>query len=90
MVVGVFVVCWGPINIMLFVYISCEYCVSSHAIEAAEVLALMNSACNPLIYGIFNEHFRRAFRIILMCKFVKGHREILDDLTAPKPDETKK
>lgn len=74
-VVGVFILCWGPLNVMLIIYCACQSCVSSLAIEAAEVFSMLNSGCNPLIYGTFNKDFRRTFKAMLRCRWHQINRE---------------
>jgi len=74
-VVGVFILCWGPLNVMLIIYCACQSCVSSLAIEAAEVFSMLNSGCNPLIYGTFNKDFRRTFKAMLRCRWRQINRE---------------
>lgn len=80
-VVGVFIICWGPMNIMLITYCACHNCVSSLAIEASQVLAMLNSGCNPLIYGIFNKGFRRTFKKMLKCQWHQVNRPHNEDST---------
>lgn len=80
-VVGVFILCWGPLNIMLIIYCACQRCVSSLAIEAAEVFSMLNSGCNPLIYGTFNRDFRRTFKAMLMCRWRQINREEIEGST---------
>lgn len=74
-VVGVFIICWGPLNIMLITYFACHGCVSSLAIEATQVLAMLNSGCNPLIYGMFNKGFRKTFKKMLKCQWHQVNRQ---------------
>ncbi|XP_067036521.1 histamine H2 receptor-like [Acropora muricata] len=80
-VVGIFIICWGPTNIMLITYCACHSCVSSLAIEASQVLAMLNSGCNPLIYGIFNKGFRRTFKKMLKCQWHQINRPHIEDST---------
>lgn len=37
---------------------------SSYLFPAAHWLAFLNSAINPIIYGLFNENFRRGFQAV--------------------------
>lgn len=80
-VVGVFILCWGPLNIMLIIYCACQSCVSSIAIETAEVFSMLNSGCNPLIYGTFNKDFRRTFKAMLRCRWHQISREEIEGST---------
>ena len=63
---------------MLIIYCACQSCVSSLAIEAAEVFSMLNSGCNPLIYGIFNREFRRTFKVMLRCRWQQINREEME------------
>ncbi|XP_068745817.1 histamine H2 receptor-like [Montipora capricornis] len=80
-VVGVFILCWGPLNITLLMYCACHSCVSSLAMEAMELLSMLNSGCNPLIYGIFNKDFRRTFKMMLRCHCNQVNRQDIDNST---------
>jgi len=80
-VVGVFILCWGPLNIMLIIYCACQSCVSSIAMETAEVFSMLNSGCNPLIYGTFNKDFRRTFKAMLRCRWRQISREEIEGST---------
>lgn len=72
-VVGVFILCWGPLNIILIVYAACHSCVSSLVVEGFEIPALINSACNPIIYSVFNKDFRHTFKRLLCCQYQCCH-----------------
>ncbi|KAK1175497.1 alpha-2C adrenergic receptor-like [Acipenser oxyrinchus oxyrinchus] len=68
-VMGVFVVCWFPFFFSYSLYGICR-----EACEAPEIvfkfffwIGYCNSSLNPVIYTIFNQDFRRAFKKIL-CK----------------------
>ena len=66
---------------MLIIYCACQSCVSSLAIEAAEVFSMLNSGCNPLIYGIFNRDFRRTFKAMLRCHWHQINRDDIEGST---------
>ncbi|KXJ16179.1 D(5)-like dopamine receptor [Exaiptasia diaphana] len=78
-VVGVFILCWGPLNILLIVYAACHSCVSSSVVEGFEIPALINSACNPIIYSVFNKDFRQTFKRLLCCQYECCHRNSVSD-----------
>ena len=80
-VVGVFILCWGPLNVMLLVYCVCQKCIPPIAMETAEVFSMLNSGCNPLIYGIFNRDFRHTFKAILTCRWRQINRERIPGAT---------
>ncbi|CAL1601770.1 unnamed protein product [Knipowitschia caucasica] len=67
-VIGVFVVCWFP---FFFTYMLQTICVSCYVpltlFKFFFWFGYCNSALNPIIYTIFNNDFRRAFKKIL-CK----------------------
>ncbi|KAJ8687211.1 hypothetical protein QAD02_023005 [Eretmocerus hayati] len=60
-----FVVCWVPFFIMYIIGAFCEECFSSITVHMLTWLGYINSALNPLIYTIFNEDYRKAFRKLL-------------------------
>lgn len=66
-IIGVFLLCWLPFFV---VYILSAFIdVSGYIAEPLPTLILwlgyLNSACNPLIYTIFNVEFRTAFKRLL-------------------------
>ncbi|KAK6493526.1 alpha-2C adrenergic receptor-like [Huso huso] len=73
-VMGVFVVCWFPFFFSYSLYGICR-----EACEAPEILfkfffwiGYCNSSLNPVIYTIFNQDFRRAFKKILCKRWKKS------------------
>ena len=67
-VVGTFVLCWTPhfIGIFCFLFKECSWPDEFFAVTTW--LAMLNSACNPVIYGVMSRHFRKRFKQILQCK----------------------
>lgn len=67
-VVGTFVLCWTPhfIGIFCFLFKQCSWPDEFFAITTW--LAMLNSACNPVIYGVMSRQFRKRFKQILQCK----------------------
>lgn len=67
-VVGTFVLCWTPhfIGIFCFLFKECSWPDEFFAITTW--LAMLNSACNPVIYGVMSRQFRNRFKQILQCK----------------------
>ena len=63
-VVGCFVLCWGPFFVTNMVMTACPDCLAGADLALTFItwLGYLNSALNPLIYGCFNRQFRRAFR----------------------------
>lgn len=67
-VVGTFVLCWTPhfIGIFCFLIKDCSWPDKFFAVTTW--LAMLNSACNPVIYGVMSRQFRKRFKQILQCK----------------------
>lgn len=86
MVIGLFVICWTPFFAINFTF---SVCMSTKfksigckgllklppvVLQVNKWLQYGNSVCNPIIYGLRNNDFRRAFRKILLglcCKKVR-------------------
>lgn len=67
-VVGTFVLCWTPHFVGIFCLLS-EQCSWPDVFFAITTwLAMLNSACNPVIYGVMSRQFRKRFKQILQCK----------------------
>ncbi|CAN8003131.1 unnamed protein product [Ixodes pacificus] len=70
-IIASFVLCWIPYFAVHNVRIHSHYCIKvpRAVIVFAETLALLNSAVNPVFYGLFNAHIRRGLRdIIRACR----------------------
>ncbi|RWS06559.1 G-protein coupled receptor-like protein [Dinothrombium tinctorium] len=70
-VVGVFVACWAPYFIMDDLFFFVPSIVDKTPLVIINFiywLGYFNSACNPIIYTIFNREFRKAFKKILRIK----------------------
>ncbi|KAH7954978.1 hypothetical protein HPB49_023597 [Dermacentor silvarum] len=69
-----FMLCWIPYFTVHNIRIHSHYCIKvpRAAIVIAETVALLNSAVNPVFYGLFNVHIRRGICDILPC--IRGHR----------------
>lgn len=66
-VVGAFVLCWGPFFSLVVVYAVCQTCPDNRDwVEISKWLHYSNSTINPLIYMLFTRSFRSAFRRILL------------------------
>ncbi len=66
-VVIVFIACWLPYFIIYLVTLWSELDLQK-AFQIATWLGWSNSLINPVIYTIFNEDFRQAFKNILLCR----------------------
>jgi hypothetical protein len=68
----VFVVCWTPFFALNVASVICESCVASLGAPAFTTivwLGYVSSLANPVIYTMFNVHFRHAFANILTCRY---------------------
>ncbi|EDV27366.1 uncharacterized protein TRIADDRAFT_8190, partial [Trichoplax adhaerens] len=65
-IVGVFMFCWSPLVLIDIVSIFAQEPFYNVVSIAALRLALSNSAYNPIIYGIFNQSFRKGFKNIMI------------------------
>ncbi|XP_066510445.1 alpha-2A adrenergic receptor-like [Hoplias malabaricus] len=67
-VIGVFMVCWFPFFFTYTLIALCDFCcVPKTLFKFFFWFGYCNSSLNPIIYTIFNNDFRRAFKRIL-CK----------------------
>ncbi|XP_019410862.1 PREDICTED: sphingosine 1-phosphate receptor 3 [Crocodylus porosus] len=69
-VVGVFIACWSPLFILLLIDVACKVkqCAILYAADWFIVLAVLNSAMNPIIYTLASKEMRRAFfRLVCGC-----------------------
>lgn len=67
-VVGTFVLCWTPHFIGIFCLLIEECSWPDEFFAITTWLAMLNSACNPVIYGVMSRQFRKRFKQILQCK----------------------
>ncbi|ULT82813.1 hypothetical protein L3Y34_012213 [Caenorhabditis briggsae] len=76
-VLAVFLFCWLPFfilhlsNSICLVIDSNSDCIGFLPLYLATWLGYLNSSLNPLIYTVFDQRFRNAFRNILSCGFFK-------------------
>ncbi|MCI4383374.1 hypothetical protein PGIGA_G00025710 [Pangasianodon gigas] len=68
-IVGAFVLCWGPLFILLLVDYSCSsrLCDALFSPQWVIALAVLNSAVNPLIYSLGSQDLRKAISSLLCC-----------------------
>ncbi|XP_022096518.1 alpha-1A adrenergic receptor-like [Acanthaster planci] len=74
-VVGVFIICWLPFFFLLPLRSVCRSCKLPDVVFTFFFwLGYCNSFVNPVIYGMSNHTFRKAFRKIITCWYCKDHR----------------
>ncbi|KAL2781198.1 sphingosine 1-phosphate receptor 3 [Daubentonia madagascariensis] len=69
-VVGVFIACWSPLFILFLIDVACRVkeCPVLFRAQWFIVLAVLNSAMNPVIYTLASKEMRRAFfRLVCNC-----------------------
>lgn len=68
-IVGGFIFCWLPFFTIYLIRAFCEECIEPTIFSVLFWLGYCNSAVNPLIYALFSNEFRIAFKRIL-CRCV--------------------
>ncbi|XP_059923817.1 sphingosine 1-phosphate receptor 4 [Gadus macrocephalus] len=73
-IVGVFVVCWGPLFVLLLVDFFCvsRQCMLLSGADWFICLAVLNSALNPIIYTLGSSELRKAIAGLLFCCCVRA------------------
>ena len=66
-VVIAFYVCWTPLAIASILYAFNLQPSEFGLLTFAFVIASTNGVINPLIYGVMNKKFRRAYKTIFKC-----------------------
>ncbi|RXG53821.1 Histamine H1 receptor [Armadillidium vulgare] len=67
-IMGAFFACWIPYFTLFPIIAFCDDCIPERMHMTAMWLGYLNSALNPVIYPLCNQHFRRAFARMLRCK----------------------
>ncbi|XP_058797850.1 allatostatin-A receptor-like [Phymastichus coffea] len=76
-VVGVFALCWLPIQVILLLKSMGLYTMISSTVALqilSHILAYMNSCINPILYAFLSENFCKAFRKIIYCRSRKSRQ----------------
>lgn len=67
LVVGAFVLCWGPFFSIVVLYAVCSNCPDDYGwVNISKWLHYANSTLNPLVYMLFTRTFRSAFRRLIV------------------------
>ncbi|XP_068568914.1 sphingosine 1-phosphate receptor 4 [Cebidichthys violaceus] len=72
-IVGVFMLCWGPLFMLLLVdfFCSSRQCVLLFNADFCISLAVLNSGLNPIIYALGSSDMRKAIAELLCCCCLK-------------------
>lgn len=75
-VMGTFMFCWAPhfIGMTCLLFETCRNSWPDAYFATTTWLAMLNSGCNPIIYGVMNKKFRQSFKEIIMCKSRRNGR----------------
>ncbi len=76
-IVGLFILCWLPFFTLYLIRPFCNDCINDMLFSVVFWIGYCNSAINPMIYALFSNDFRFAFkRIICRCLCFKGGFQI--------------
>jgi len=67
-VIGAFLLCWTPYEVVQLVAGACSGCVADHSLTVVHVITYVSSAVNPFIYNFYSSEFRKAFRRVLWTR----------------------
>nr|ABB87183.1 type 1 dopamine receptor [Panulirus interruptus] len=67
-IVGTFLTCWVPFFCVNIAHAFCQGCIPDVVFKTLTWFGYTNSSFNPIIYSIFNQEFREAFKRILTSK----------------------
>ena len=68
--IGIFIGCWIPFFTIYLLLGLCPQCeISVTTFKVVTWLGYCNSVLNPMVYTIFKEEFRKAFKKILFCSY---------------------
>uniref|UniRef100_UPI0037E7D4C3 sphingosine 1-phosphate receptor 4 n=1 Tax=Semicossyphus pulcher TaxID=241346 RepID=UPI0037E7D4C3 len=72
-IVGVFIICWGPLFLLLLVDFFCDsrHCALLFGADYCISLAVLNSGLNPIIYALGSSEMRKVMAEILCCCCVR-------------------
>ncbi|XP_054646759.1 sphingosine 1-phosphate receptor 4 isoform X2 [Dunckerocampus dactyliophorus] len=73
-IVGVFMLCWGPLFLLLLVDFFCtsRQCAPLFSADVFISLAVLNSGVNPIIYALGSGEMRRAMaRLLCLCRLCR-------------------
>ncbi|KAH9520248.1 hypothetical protein Btru_060361 [Bulinus truncatus] len=75
LIMACFCVCWMPFLFMYILRSVCDTCVmNQHFVAAIIWLGYVNSSLNPVLYTLFNDDFRGAFKRLIRFQVTAGNR----------------
>ncbi|XP_066569689.1 trace amine-associated receptor 4-like [Amia ocellicauda] len=80
-VMGVFLLCWLPFFITIIIDPFINFSTPIILFDTLMWLGYFNSACNPIIYGLFYPWFQKAFKIIITGKVFKKYSSFINLFT---------
>lgn len=89
-IVGVFILCWGPLFLLLLVDFFCvsRQCTLLFTADICISLAVLNSALNPVIYALGSGEMRKAIIELLCCCCLRSRFCHLDTFTSKDTSST--
>ncbi|XP_053178295.1 sphingosine 1-phosphate receptor 4 [Scomber japonicus] len=89
-IVGVFMLCWGPLFLLLLVDFFCvsRQCALLFSADFCIVLAVLNSGLNPIIYALGSSDMRTAIAQLLCCCCLKAGLCAPDTFTSKDTSST--
>lgn len=75
-VVVVFICCWLPVNVSIYILLFKEEAIKSYSKTLffwVILIAYSNGCISPFLYFIFNENFRQGFRKVFLRRGVRDH-----------------
>ncbi|XP_028443936.1 sphingosine 1-phosphate receptor 4 [Perca flavescens] len=89
-IVGVFLLCWGPLFLLLLVdfFCSSRQCALLFSADFCISLAVFNSGLNPIIYALGSSELRKAIAELLCCCCLKAGLCHPDKFTSKETSST--
>ncbi|XP_019936347.1 sphingosine 1-phosphate receptor 4 [Paralichthys olivaceus] len=89
-IVGVFMLCWGPLFLLLLVDFFCvpRQCVLLFSADYFISLAVLNSGLNPIIYALGSSDMRKAIAELLCCCCLRAGLCRSDTFTSKESNST--
>ncbi|AWP10946.1 putative sphingosine 1-phosphate receptor 4-like [Scophthalmus maximus] len=89
-IVGVFMLCWGPLFLLLLVDFFCasRQCALLSSADYFISLAVLNSGLNPIIYALGSSEMRKAIAELLCCCCLKAGLCHPDTFTSKETSST--